>query len=333
MISKNIPSSVLIASPPQLFFSKNDPDDLRLGDLIKPADIESLPDHNPTVVILGYPDDDGIRLSGGRPGAIEAPKTIRQFLYKMTPKMTQKITVPLLPKNFSVFDLGDLRHQDELPRRHENALAITTYLQAKNIKTITLGGGHDYGYSDAAGFVKNYLTSGEKPVVINFDAHLDVRPVHHGFNSGTPFYRLLSEFHQQIDFIEIGLQPQCNSSVHWRWAKDHGAHLFDLQTIEQKGLQSLLDEAIFQKIKKTTPVFISFDIDALVASEAGGCSQAWMTGLKIAECLKFLSSLYQKSNTRGLGIYEVSPPLDRDFQTSKTAALLIHHFLFETGSL
>lgn len=328
MISKLIPSQVLIPSQPQLFFSKNDPDDLRLGDLIKSVDIDALPVESSSTVILGYPDDDGIRLSGGRPGAVEAPKMIRQFLYKMTPKMT----APTTPQKFSVFDVGDLRHQDELPRRHENALAIITHLQAHQIKTISLGGGHDYGYSDAAGFVKNNLTTGVKPVIINFDAHLDVRPVANGFNSGTPFYRLLSEFHRQIDFIEIGIQPQCNSSVHWQWAKDHGAHLFDLKAIEQNGLQSLLNETVFEKITKKTPVFISFDIDALVASEAGGCSQAWMTGLKIADCLKFLTSLYQKSNTRGLGIYEVSPPLDRDFQTSKTAALIIHHFLFENKS-
>ena len=330
MISKIFSSPVLIPSQPQLFFSKNDPDDLRLGDLIKSTALDTLPKNSNSVVILGYPDDDGIRLSGGRPGALEAPKIIRQFLYKMTPKM---ILPSSSQKQIVTFDIGDLRHQDDLPQRHENALAIMTDLHSYKIKTVSLGGGHDYGYSDAAGFVKNFLNSNEKPVVINFDAHLDVRPVTHGFNSGTPFYRLLSEFHQQINFIEIGIQPQCNSSVHWQWAKDHGAHLFDLKSVEQNGLQRLLEEPVFQKITKTTPVFISFDIDALAASEAGGCSQAWMTGLKIADCLKFLSSLYQKSNTRGLGIYEVSPPLDRDFQTSKTAALLVHHFLFENESL
>lgn len=318
-----LPEASLIPTSPQLFFTKNDPDDPRLGDLCKPTCIEKNALAADTVMILGYSDDEGIRLNGGRVGAAEAPKLIRQFLYKMTPSA-------LSFKKLNLFDLGDLKQKQDLSERHQDALEITTFLHSKRQKVISFGGGHDYGYSDAAGFVKSYLNSEEKPVVINFDAHLDVRPTNHGFNSGTPFYRLLSEFQNQFEFIEIGLQPQCNSRTHWEWAKQHGAHLFDLKTTMHNGLLSLLDQPVFKKIKKTTPVFISFDIDAITASEAGGCSQAWVTGLKTAECLDFLSSLYQKSDARGLGIYEVSPPLDHDFQTSKTAALITHHFLFES---
>ncbi len=322
MNSEILSEAILVPTQPQVFFSKNDPDDIRLGDFVKPLAFDSISGQKIDTVILGYPDDEGIRLNGGRIGASEAPKLIRQFLYKMTPSAFKS-------KDLKVFDLGDLRIKGDLSQRHENVLQLLADIHRQKIKTITFGGGHDYGYSDAAGFVKSFLSSEQKPVVINFDAHLDMRPTHHGFNSGTPFYRLLSEFKDQIDFVEIGLQSQCNSENHWKWAEAHHAHLFSLNKVEENGMLALLDEAVFKKITKNTPVFISFDIDALRASEAGGCSQAWMTGLKFSECLQFLSALYKKSNTRGLGIYEVSPPLDRDFQTSKTAALLAHHFLFE----
>lgn len=313
----------LIPSSPLLFFSKNDPDDPRLGDVCKSTSLETAPFTEDTFMILGYADDDGIRLNGGRLGAHDAPKMIRQFLYKMTPSA-------LSLRKLNLFDLGDLKQKIELADRHQDALDITTFLHSKKQKVISFGGGHDYGYSDAAGFVKSYLNSKEKPVVINFDAHLDVRPTNHGLNSGTPFYRLLTEYKDQCEFIEIGLQPQCNSRTHWNWAVKNGAYLYDLKTVEEHGLNYLLDEPVFKKINKSTPVFISFDIDALTAGEAGGCSQAWVTGLKTSECLNFLSKLYQRSNARGLGIYEVSPPLDHDYQTSKTAALITHHFLFES---
>lgn len=326
MNSEILDSAVLIPTPPQLFFSKNDPDDIRLGNLIQPLSMESIPKNLIEVALVGYPDDEGIRLNGGRLGAAEAPKMIRQFLYKMTPSALNK-------KKLNVYDLGDLRFHGDLPERHQHALNIMSYLHGKKIKTISLGGGHDYGYSDAAGFIRGSLHSKEKPMVINFDAHLDVRPTNQGFNSGTPFYRLLSEFKDQIDFIEIGLQPQCNSAIHWAWAEKNNAHLYSLKTVEEKGLASLLADPIFKRINKKTSVFISFDIDALAASEAGGCSQSWMTGLKISECLRFLNLIYLLGDVRGLGIYEVSPPLDRDFQTSKTAALLAHHFLFENNQL
>ncbi|MFZ3229464.1 MAG: formimidoylglutamase [Pseudobdellovibrio sp.] len=318
-----LPKATLIPTSPLLFFSKNDPEDPRIGDISKSASIETNPFTDNSFTILGYSDDEGIRLNGGRLGASEAPKVIRQFLYKMTPSA-------LSYKRISLFDLGDLNQRPELAERHEDALEITTYLHKRKQRVISFGGGHDYGYADAAGFIQNNLNSTNKPVVINFDAHLDVRPTTHGFNSGTPFYRLLEQYKDQFEFIEIGLQPQCNSIAHWTWAEEKGAHLFDLNSVQKNGLLKLLENPVFKKITSSTPVFISFDIDALKASEAGGCSQAWATGLKIADCLEFLSQLYQKSNVRGLGIYEVSPPLDRDFQTSKTAALLTHHFLFES---
>lgn len=315
--------STLIPTPPNYFFSKNDPDDPRLGEIAKPAQLSKIDLQTNDFALIGYPDDDGIKLSGGRLGSAEAPKFIRQFLYKMTPSV-------LSNKEIRLFDFGDLHNVGDLPNRHQEALMITTDLHEKKLRTISLGGGHDYGYSDVAGFLKNYVSSKIKPIVINFDAHLDVRPTHKGFNSGTPFYRVLSEYKGQFEFIEIGLQPQCNSKTHWSWAADNGAYLFDLKTVEDFGLNNLLNHPVFKKITLQTPLFISFDIDALSANEAGGCSQAWVTGLKTQECLQFLATLYKMADVRGLGIYEVSPPLDRDFQTSKTAALLVHHFLYET---
>lgn len=306
-----------------LFFSKNDPNDPRLGDLAHAFDAQNELIFANDYCIVGYPDDEGIKLNGGRPGSHEAPKLIRQFLYKMTPALHHQRT-------FRLCDFGDISLEIPLSERHEVARRSAKLFHQHQAKVISLGGGHDYGYSDACGFIDNSANTTHKPVVINFDAHLDVRPNLHGNNSGTPFYRMLTEFHEQVHFIEIGLQPQCNSQNHYNWAQAHGAHLYDLRWIENKGMMSLFNEKIFRELHPESPLFISFDIDALTASEAGGCSQAWATGLRLSECLRFLSTLYKRTKACGLGIYEVSPPLDRDFQTSKTAALLAHHFIFES---
>ncbi len=309
---------------PQLFFSKNDPDDPRLGDHFKTLNLNQGAPDSGDFAILGYPDDEGIKLNGGRVGAADAPKTIRQFLYKLTWPLPIKSDGP------AYYDLGDLDPIGSLESRHEEALQNMIRLQKKQVQTISFGGGHDYGYSDTAGFVKAHLNSAEKPLVINFDAHLDVRPTQNGFNSGTPFYRLLTELGGQIDFVEIGLQPQCNSKVHREWAIKNNAQLFNLQDVKGEKIFDLFDEPVFKRLTKKTPVYVSFDIDCLTSTEASGCSQSWVTGLKTQNCLDFLSRLYQISDTRGLGIYEVSPPLDQDFRTSKTAALLAYFFLFRT---
>ena len=305
----------------ELFFTKNDPNDVRLGDLFKPAQLDELKTSE-AFCLLGYPDDEGIKLNGGRSGAAAAPEKIRQILYKMTP--SQKT-----PARF--VDLGDLLPSGStLPERHSFAAESIFKLQSRRIKTISLGGGHDYGYPDASGFLKAYASLDQRPLVVNFDAHLDVRPVLNGFNSGTPFFRLLSdpEFTHAFDFAEVGIQPQCNSPEHRAWAELNGAQIFNLSDIRKNGLMSLFKHKFFSGLSKRTPVFVSFDIDALTSSEAGGCSQSWATGLKVDDCLTFLNRLSATADVRGLGIYEVSPPLDTDHRTSKTAALLIYNFLF-----
>ena len=317
------PSFLFDATSQNLFFTKNDALDPRLGEFATSQDLNSSLIYAGDYCVVGYADDEGIKLNGGRPGSHEAPKFIRQFLYKMTPALHSA-------KNVRICDFGDISLNQSLDQRHQMARQSIHFLHRHGAKVISLGGGHDYGYSDACGFIDNYLHTNYKPLIINFDAHLDVRPNLNGNNSGTPFYRMLNEFKDQVSFVEIGLQPQCNSMHHYNWALQHGAQLFDLRWVENKGLMSLLNEKIFRDLPAQTPTLISFDIDALTSSEAGGCSQSWSTGLKIQECLRFLSALYKRCTPCGIGIYEVSPPFDRDFQTSKTAALLAHHFIYES---
>jgi formiminoglutamase len=309
-----------------LFFTKNDPNDLRLGDVFKNYDEKNGAND---FLIFGYPDDEGIKLNGGRSGAALAPNLIRKFLYKMTLPENYFTDKKMATQKF--IDYGNFDNSGDLFSRHEKIKQTLDHSYRQKTKNISLGGGHDYGYPDGAAFIKNnFLPRQKKPLIINFDAHLDVRPDIHNLNSGTPFYRLLKEFKNQFNLLEIGLQPHCNSVHHWNWAKDQGVETISLTDIEQSNWSIVWQNKMIQELDPTTPVFISFDIDALTASEAGGCSQAWATGLKTSDCLHFLRQLYKKANARGLGIYEVSPPLDRDFQTSKTAALIAYQFIFNS---
>ena len=310
-----------------LFFSKQDPYDLRLGDLFQRSEVENL--NTPGYALLGYPDDEGIKLNGGRIGAAQAPAKIREYLYKMTPPFSIS-EGELSNFKLQLSDLGDINTQPDLASRHQNAKSTALKLHSQKIKPISFGGGHDYGYADAAAFVEHSLQSGYKPTVLNFDAHLDVRPTDKGFNSGTPFRRLLSEYKNIINFVEIGIQPQCNSVEHRTWALEHGAAIFDLSTIENNGgLGYLLHQKLFIELSSSSPVYISFDIDGITSCEGGGCSQAWVTGLKTQDYIQFFQRLNKQVDIRGLGLYEVSPPLDIDSRTSKLAALLAYYFIFQ----
>jgi formiminoglutamase len=297
----------------QLFFSRKDKQDPRLGEMAEIVSPDHLRDQN--FALLGYCDDSGIVLNGGRPGAKEAPDQIRTFLYKMTPEHRK------IPR---IADLGNLTALETLDQTHQMAFSIANKTIQKT-KLISLGGGHDFAFADGSAFLENQ-NGDKKPLIINFDAHLDVRPTDKGNHSGTPFRRLLEKYQGKFDFIEIGIQNQCNSPFHWEWALDHGAIVLSLETIEKSGILENLQNNL--DTDRQRPLWLSVDIDAFSSNEAPGCSQSWATGLHIREFLPVLQFLVHHFNVKGLGVYEVSPPLDQDHRTSKLAALIIHRFIF-----
>lgn len=304
-----------------LLFTKNDKEDPRLGEcvqLLPKDDLDNIAQYEFDFAILGYPDDEGIGLNGGRVGAQVAPHEIRTSLYKMTPHL-QSAQLP------NILDLGNLDKEKPLAERHEKGREIIASIAKSGKRWISYGGGHDYGYCDSTAFVQTFPGDA---VVINFDAHMDVRPTDKGLNSGTPFFRLLSEFSGQVDFAEIGIQNQCNSKFHIAWAQSKGAQVFTLDDVNSQGLLPILQK--YLQDKKSKKIFLSVDIDAFTSNEAPGCSQSWTTGLFTKDFLEALQWLLKNHDVRGMGIYEVSPPLDSDKRTSKLAALLSHGFIFGT---
>jgi formiminoglutamase len=303
-----------------LLFTKNDKEDPRLGECVQilpHGDHEKIFDHNFDFAVIGFGDDDGIALNGGRVGAQSGPREIRTPLYKMTPALSSH----RLPQ---ILDIGDIdRGERPLAERHENGRHVVRSLVEKNKSWISLGGGHDYGYCDCSGFLDVHQGNA---VIINFDAHLDVRPTTKGLNSGTPFYRVLSEFSGKVDFAEVGIQNQCNSHTHKAWAESKGAAVFTLDDVNSEGLLPLLQK--YMKGKEKKKVFLTVDIDAFTSSEAPGCSQSWTTGLFAKDFLQSLNWMLANLDVQGIAIYEVSPPLDSDNRTSKLAALIAHNFIF-----
>lgn len=275
------------------------------------------------LVLWGYPDDEGIQMNGGRPGAKLAPDSIRQVFYKTTPG----IDFSRLPR---ITDMGNIDVTKPLTDRHEKGRTLARIFSEKKIPFLSFGGGHDYGYSDTCGFLDIYtgMATGNmaaKPLVINFDAHLDVRSVEKGHHSGTPFRRALTEFPFQFEFFEVGLQPQCNAKDHWQWALDQGAHILPYDQVKGPNLVAKTQNELEQF--RGRPTFLSVDIDSFASSEAPGCSAPWPTGLEIRYFIELLEWMQTHLDVRGLGIYEVSPPLDDGNKTSRLAALIAFYFL------
>lgn len=319
-----------------LFFSRNDATDPRLGELALrlPATASAdqfkstlLNSQRPGVrsfVLAGYPDDEGIRINGGRPGAAHAPDSVRKPFYKMTPQLLHT------RHEFQIYDLGNLATEEfDIATRHRRAQDFALAALSTGASWLSIGGGHDYGFPDAAAFIEWAKASGHaRPLVINFDAHLDVRSLQKGLSSGTPFYRML-ETYPDVDFAEIGIQGQCNSRTHLEWVKSRGARVLTHEEFEtsNESFSTMVLRTLDDWILKSRPVFLSIDIDGFSSSFAPGCSQSWSTGMTPIDFFPLLTILTRRLDVKALGIYEVSPPLDHDDRTAKLAAQILHRTL------
>lgn len=267
-------------------------------------------------ILIGYPDDEGIKLNGGRVGASLGPHEVRKAFYRMT--------LGQLPP-LRLYDGGNIGNEIPLEQRHSLAQeTLEVYYRAGKFM-LTIGGGHDYGYPDAQAFLSAHKKSKKKPVVLNFDAHLDVRPLDQGLTSGTPFFRLLTENPQAFHFVEIGIQEHCNSSFQKDWCLNQGGKIVSLEEIKSKGLLSCLKKTLARF--KGHPCFISVDIDFFSSAYAPGCSQSWPVGVSPDDFFPGFDFLFQHFDVKGLGIYEVSPPLDVAPLTSRLAALILYRCL------
>ena len=282
---------------------------------------------NSDFVLSGYPDDEGIAFNKGRRGAALGPNAIRKQLYKMT-------LHPCLSKDISLFDCGNLDTTMSLKERHEHAAHTALNFLQKNKTWISLGGGHDYGYADGKAFLEHHQNSKQKPLIINFDAHLDVRSDEKNINSGTPFYRLhdwAKKNKMSFDLLQVGIQPQCNSKEHFDWCLERSIKILSWEQINQSSLslRELLDQTYPELFEPQRPTFLSVDIDVFSSGFAMGCSQSWPIGLNPESFFSCFKALNQKLDVQALGVYEVSPPLDLDDRTSKLAALIVYNFLLK----
>src|SRR5438270_3108747 len=145
------------------------PDDPRLGEVVEFWRGDAAALRPGRAVLIGFPQDEGVRRNGGRVGAAEAPDAIRKWLYRLTPGDPARghdlRTAPPL-------DAGNLRITADLEESQEALAEVVADLLTRGVFPVVLGGGHETAYGVFLGYVKAHRAVG----IINIDAHLDVRP-------------------------------------------------------------------------------------------------------------------------------------------------------------
>ncbi|MDO5115701.1 MAG: formimidoylglutamase [Synergistaceae bacterium] len=306
----------------ELFYSRNDPKDRRLGELVARANIDDITPGS--VAIIGVPEDRGITANKGRAGAAEGPDDIRRRLYRLTPGFSADF------QRLRIIDVGNVAVKGlSLAEVHEAESEAVAEIVSCGALPIVLGGGHDLTYPGLEGLVRGADIGRGGMGLINVDAHLDVRSDENGINSGTSFYRALTQLPNGAlsggAFVEFGIQEQYNSPYYYNWVLEQGGHVITLREVSERVMEFFL-QALNAAGKNGRAVAVSLDIDAVRSTEAPGASASNPSGLKAPELDKIAYLAGRSVKVKYLDVMEVSPILDEDHRTAALAASALFSF-------
>jgi formimidoylglutamase len=252
------------------------------------------------VALLGIPDDTGVRLNQGRPGAAEGPSAMRAALARYGVSEPSGFAWP------AVFDAGDVRPAgDDLHETHRRATEATAALLERGLFPIAIGGGHDLTFP----FVRAVAAHAGGPLqMVYFDPHLDVRDE---TGSGMPFRRLAES--GSVDALTIhGFQPFANAAEHVRWFHAHGGRISDMTPDDPW---------------PDRDTAVSLDMDVIDQAFAPGVSAMNPCGWSPDLAARWVAAAGRNPRVRCFDMMELSPPNDPSGRTARLAAHLLLTFL------
>lgn len=278
------------------------------------------------VAILGLPDDTGVRLNGGRPGAAEGPAAVRAALASYGTPYDGLLGSPL---ELPVYDAGDVivsAQPDPVAALHETHGRVTEAVHAihdAGMIPLCLGGGHDLTYPAVRALSRR---AGGPVGGLNLDAHLDVRPEP---GSGMPFRALIeNSLLNPRCFTVLGAGRFANSREHSEWLTERGGRIVDAQALLHN--TAPIKEAfsrLASGVAPDAPAFVTIDLDGIDAAYAPGVSAMNPMGLTVEHAVRVARLAGTRSCVQHFDIMELSPPHDDRGRTAKIAALLVLTFL------
>jgi formiminoglutamase len=302
------------------------PDDPRLGEVVQfwRGDLAALrPGRG---VLVGFPQDEGVRRNHGREGAGEAPDVIRSRLYRLT---TWHCANDVNLTDHPPLDLGNMQIGRSLEESQEALGRVLGAILESGAVPVVLGGGHETAYGHYLGYV--LARKRRQPVaIINIDAHLDVRPCDLGQgNSGTPFRQALEHPTCPLEgphYVCLGAQPHAVSYEHWRYARSRGCVVGWADQLRRSLVRRFMRERN-RLAAAGCRIYLTIDADAVDISEVPAVSAPNATGLageRVIACAQVAGGSPEVSS---LDLVEINPRLDRDGQSARWAALVVWNFL------
>jgi guanidinobutyrase len=269
---------------------------------------------------IGVPLDIG---ASHRPGARFGPRQIRTESALIRPYNMATGAAPF--DTLQVADLGDVPiNTYSLDKSLPIITSFYDRVLAAGCKPLTLGGDHTIALP-----ILRAVKARHGPVaLVHVDAHADVNDDMFGerIAHGTPFRRAVEEELLQCDKVwQIGLRGTGYAADDFDWPRAQGFTVVPAHEVWYESLAPLMAQ-VRERVGATTPVYLSFDIDGIDPSFAGGTGTPEVGGLTVPQALEVIRGC-GGLNLVGADLVEVSPPYDPSGNTALLGANLLYEML------
>jgi formiminoglutamase len=271
-------------------------------------------------VLLGIPEDIGIRANFGRPGAASAwdsaIKSIANIQHNRFCKGSQLVVLGQLNvteemKEVEHLDFNDIDDRFKLSKLVEKIDKDVSHIIFNIIKLgktpIVIGGGHNNAYGNIKGAA---LAKGKPVNAINFDAHSDFR-ILEGRHSGNGFSYAFEEGFLKKYFI-FGLHENYTSkSVLDIIKKIEDRVRYNTYDSVNIRKEKDFNQEMAQALEFINDDFFGIEID-LDAIPNIACSAMTLSGFSVEQLRQFISFFAKNKNATYLHICEGAPDLGED---------------------
>ena len=223
-------------------------------------------------------------------GAADAPPQIRAALRSDAWNLTSENGTDLSADSM-FFDAGDIEPVpgSEMGNLIENSIYT---LIADGLSPISLGGDHSITHPIVRAFARKYKDLS----ILHFDAHPDIYDNFQGNpnSHASPFARIMEQ-RLVKRLVQVGIRT---FTAHQR----DQTKRFGVESIEMRDITPNL------QLEFDSPVYISFDVDALDPAFAPGVSHREPGGLSTRQAIDLIQRL--KGKVVGADIVEFNPRMD-----------------------
>jgi arginase len=292
----------------------------------------------PNIAVIGAPLD----LGAGRRGVDMGPSAVR----------VANLNGRLAELGFHVEDLGNVTvvQRESQPECDANARFLPQIAEictdlagmveralASGRFPLVLGGDHSIAVGTVAGVSNHFRGRGEKLGLIWIDAHTDMNTPGSspsGNVHGMPLACCVGMGPVELTRI-FGYAPKVDPSnvalVGIRSVdekeRDHvqasGVHVFTMRDIDERGMRSVIAEAIGVVSKGTAGFHLSLDMDAVDPREAPGVGTPVRGGITYREAHLAMEVLGDTGRMTSIEVVEVNPVIDEANRTAILAVELV----------